>query len=246
MPKNLLEPEYQDAYNNWMADPSKTNTGAMLKAVNPVLDSAMRAYGGPSASSVTLKSQAKKMAIEAMGTYDPSKAPLTSHLMTRLQRLRRTAAQQRQIVRMPEQVALDQMQTEAAYKELEDDLGRPPSDKELANFTGLSVKRLEYIRSGTRPMAASTITQMTEEGGGGYDPSVKPMVEDDSAWLELVYDDIDETNQYIMERVLGMHGHKPHKPSQVARMLKISPAAVSHRMAQIQAKLDKRDELDMI
>jgi DNA-directed RNA polymerase specialized sigma subunit len=245
MPKNLLEPNFQTPYDNWLADPSKPNTGVMLKALNPVLDSAVRAYGGPSATSVTLRSRAKKLAVEALGSYDATKGPLKSHMMTRLQRLRRTAAQQRQIIRMPEQVALDQMQTEAAFKELEDSLGRPPSDIELADSTGLSVKRLAYIRGGSRPLATSTITRTTDEGGG-YDPQVTPVVADDSVWIELVYDDLEETNQYILERLLGLHGHKPHKPGEIAKLLKISPAAVSHRMAQIQTKLDKRDDLGML
>jgi len=242
---SLLEPDYFEPYNAWVADQSKTNTGALLKAVDPVINSAIRAYAGPSAGSPTIRAEARKMAIEAMHQYDPTKAPLQSHLMTRLQRIRRIAAQQRQVIRVPEQVALDQMQTEAAFKELEDKLGRPPSDMELADYTGLSVKRIEYIRNSQRPTATSTITRTTDEGGA-YDPSVKMLGESHDSWLEFVYDDLDETNQFIMERVLGMHGHEPHKPSEVAAMLKISPAAVSHRMAQIQAKLDKRDELDMM
>jgi len=243
--KSLLEPDFAEPYTAWSADPSKANTGAMLKAVDPVINSAIRAYAGPSAGSPTIRAEARKMAIEALGSYDPVKAPLQSHLMTRLQRLRRIAAQQRQVIRVPEQVALDQMQTEAAYKELEDKLGRPPSDMELANFTGLSVKRIEYIRNSQRPTATSTITRSTDEGGA-YDPSVTQIKPTHDSWMEFVYDDLDETNQFIMERVLGMHGHRQHKPSEVATMLKISPAAVSHRMAQIQSKLDKRDELEMM
>jgi hypothetical protein len=79
-----------------------------------------------------------------------------------------------------------------------------------------------------------------------YDPSVVSLGQEDDQWAELVYDDLDPTNQFIMERVLGMHGHEPTRPSAVAAQLKISPAAVSHRMVQIQAKLDKREQLEMM
>jgi DNA-directed RNA polymerase specialized sigma subunit len=246
MPKNLLEPDFQEPFAAWQQEPSPTNTGAMLRAVDPVINSAMRAYAGPSAKSVNLKAQAKMMAAEALSSYDPAKGPLKSHLMARLQRIRRVASQQRQVIRVPEQVALDQMQSEAAGKELEERLGRPPSDQELADFTGLSVKRLEYIRGSGRPLAESTITRPGEEGSGMYDPRVRQIQQDDDAWLELVYDDLDQTNQFIMERVLGMHGHEQTKPRQVAAMLKISPAAVSQRMAQIQQKVDQREALGML
>lgn len=246
MPKNMLESDYQVPYDAWRADPNPANTGVLLKAVDPVLKSAVRAYSGPSARSMNIKSQAKKMANEAFGSYDPAKGTLKSHLMSRLQRLRRVASQQRQIIRVPEQVALDQMRSDAATRELEENLGYPPSDQQLADFTGLSMKRLQYIRGSGRPLAESTINRIGEEGQGGYDPRVRPIEQNYDVWQEFIYDDIDETNQFIMERVLGMHGHKTTKPSQVAVMLKISPAAVSHRMAQIQKKLDKREELGML
>jgi len=245
MPKNQLEPAYQAPFDAWQLDPSKANTGALLKAVDPVINTALRSYGGPSAKSVTLKSQAKQLTVNAMRSYDPQRGPLKAHMMSRLQRLRRVAAKQRQIISVPEQVSLDQMRTEAAAKELEEKLYRPPSDQELADYTGLSQKRLEYIRGGRRPTAESTITRQSVEGGGAFDPRVQPIEEDHSEWLELVYTDLDETNQFIMERVLGMHGHKPQKPSAVATMLSVSPAAVSHRMAQIQRKLDQRETLGM-
>lgn len=246
MPKNMLETDFQQPFEAWKADPNPHNTSQLLTAVKPVLSSAVRAYAGPSARSANIKSQAKRMAAEAFNSYDPTKGTLKSHLMSRLQRIRRVASQQRQIIRVPEQVALDQMRSEAAARELEEKLGRPPSDIELADYTGLSMKRLQYIRGSTRPLAESTISRVGEEGQGGYDPRVRPLTESHDAWMEFVYDDLDETNQFIMERVLGMHGHQPTKPSQVAQMLKISPAAVSHRMAQIQQKLDQRDELGML
>ena len=246
MSSNLLEPNYQEVYTNWQREPSPAHTGALLKTVQPVINSAMRTYAGPSARSANVKSRAKLLTIDAMKSYDPARGPLKPHLMSRLQRLRRVAAQQRQIIQVPEQVALDQMRSDAAGKELEDKLGRPASDQELADFTGLSVKRLQYIRDSSRPLAESTITRMGDEGAGSYDPRVQKLTTSHNAWLELVYDDLDPTNQYIMERALGMHGHPAAKPSALAKQLKVSPAAISHRMAQIQTKIDKRDELGML
>ena len=246
MPRNLLEQDLQKPFEDWRREPSPTNTGQMLRAVDPIINTALRSYAGPSSKSVNLKSRAKMLAAEALSSYDQTKGPLKSHLMSRLQRLRRIASQQRQVIRVPEQVALDQMRSEAASKELEEKLGRPPSDQELADHTGLSSKRLAYIRGSGRPLAESTITRPGDDGAGSFDPRVRPLYQSDDAWVELVYDDLDQTNQFIMERVLGLHGHAPEKPSAVAVKLRISPAAVSHRMAQIQAKLDQRDDLGML
>jgi len=246
MPSSRLEPDFQEPFTAWQQDPSKENTTTMVTALDPVLRSAVRTYAGPSASSPTIKSHAKRLAIDALGSYDPAKGPMRSHMMSRLQRLRRVSARQRQIISMPEQVGLDQMLMTRATTELEDRLNRAPSDEELSNHTGLSAKRIQYIRTGMRPMATGTITRMGAEGTGGYDPSVQQLGEEPDSWAELVYSDLEPTNQFIMERVLGMHAHQQMRPGEVARLLKISPAAVSHRMAQIQQKLDRREELAMV
>lgn len=244
--KNLLEPDYADAYNAWKTDPNKENTRQILTTLEPVIGSALRSYGGPSASSPTLRSQAKLEILDALSSYDPEKAPLKPHLMSRLQRLRRTAAQQRQIVQVPEQVSMHQMQTEQATRELEDRLNRKPSDQELADYTGLSLKRLEYIRSGGRALAESTITRPGEEGAGQFDPAVTSMGTSADPWVELVYTDMDTTNQYIMEHALGLHGHPPMSNTDIAKALKISPAAVTHRQKHIQSRLDQRHELGVL
>lgn len=245
--KSQLEEQYAEPYEAWRRAPTPENAQVLLTALQPVTNSALRAFGGPSATSPTLKSQAKVLTLDALNSYDPDKAPLKAHMMSRLQRLRRVASQQRQVIRVPEQVAMDQMATDAAYKELEEQLGRSPSDNELADYTGLSLKRLQHIRTGVRPIAESTLMR-TGTGGetGQFEPNVQQLGARPDEWQELVYSDIDPINQTIMERVLGMHGRKPQKPSDVAKMLKISPAAVSHRMAVIQQKLDQRDQLGML
>lgn len=245
--KSLLEEQFAEPYNAWKRAPTPENTQQMLAALRPVTTTALRAFGGPSATSPTLRGHAKVLTLEALESYDPAKAPLKAHMLSRLQRLRRVASQQRQVIRVPEQVAMDQMASEAARKELEEQLAREPSDQELADYTGLSMKRLQHIRSGSRPVAESTLTRAgAGEEGGRFDPEVRQLGTRPDQWAELVYSDIDKTGQVIMERVLGLHGHAPQKPSEVAKRLKISPAAVSHRMAQIQKKLDQRDELGML
>jgi len=242
----MLEQSYQEPFTTWQSEQSPANMGVLLRAVDPVIKSAMRTYAGAGARSVNTKSQAKMMAADAFKSYDPARGKLKTHLMSRLQRLRRTAAQQRQIIGVPEQVSLDQTRSTEAANELEDRLGRKPSDSELADHTGLSMKRLGYIRSGGgRPVAESTISRMGAGGTGGYDPGVRDLGEKADPWVEFVYDDLESTNQFILERVLGLHGHKPMSPTQVAAALKISPPAVTYRMKHIQEKLDKREELGM-
>jgi DNA-directed RNA polymerase specialized sigma subunit len=235
-----LEPEYKDLYDSWKQAPDPANTGALLRALDPVFDNAIRAYAPDMRGSPTIKSKARQLAIGAFGSYDPKRGSLRSHMLTQLQRLRRVAGQSRQIIQMPEQVARDQMHLHTTTQQLHEKLGRPPSDKELADRTGLSLRRLEHIRRGVQPVPEGLVQRnLSSEEGDEFAPTVMGQTKDYTADLEFIYDDLGPTDQFIMENVLGMHGRKQITPSQVARKLGVSPASISHRTAGIQAKLDE-------
>ena len=231
-----LEPAYTPAYTAWQASPSPDTAGKLLEAVDPVVKSALRVYGGKSASSPTLRIKARSLAVDAFHSYDPQRASLKTHLMSHLRRLQRVAGQEQQIIRLPEAVAMQRKAAEEAGLRLEDTLGRPPSDQELTDELGISPKRLAYIRQGARPYTS------------GQSPVENAQVDNTThaAWLEFVHDSLAPRDQFILERVMGMHGQAPCSPSEVARHLKISTAAVSQRMKSIQEQLDSRDELKIL
>jgi RNA polymerase sigma factor (sigma-70 family) len=233
-----LEADYQPAYDAWKARPDPTTAGALVKAVGPVLDSAVRTYGGAQASK-TLRSRAKQIAVGAFDSYKPETGPLKPHLMSQLQGLRRRHAQQQQIISVPERVSLDRIRTEEAGTELEDQLGRMPSDNELADYTGISVKRLAHIRKAVKPLATGTLTNETPEGGGYLPESSVPGKNQNHQIAEFVMDDLNPTDQVVLQRMLGMNGLMPMSPSEIAGSLGISQSAISQRVLRIQAKLDE-------
>jgi DNA-directed RNA polymerase specialized sigma subunit len=238
-PPSKLEPEYKDLYTAWKTAPDKTNTGNMLRALNPVFDNAIRAYAPDMRGSPIIKSRARQLATDALQSYDESRGSMRSHMLTQLQRLRRIAGTTRQIIQTPEQVARDQMHLTSAAANLSDRYGRPPSDQELADHLGLSMRRIEYIRSGTRPIAEGSLQQAPTGDDDVYEPPVADLNRDHTADLEFIYDDLTPTDQYVMENIFGMHGLKPISASDVARKLGVSPASISHRTANIQKKLDE-------
>ena len=103
--ESLLEPSFGREYRMWQAKPSPATTGALVRRVQPVVDKAIASYvhGQPSPM---IRSKAKQLAIEAMQSYDPEKSKLQTHLLTRLQRLRRTAAKETQVIGMPERLMI--------------------------------------------------------------------------------------------------------------------------------------------
>lgn len=238
--ESLLEPEFHAPFHAWKADPSPRNAQSLLTAVDPVLRSALRTYGGAEPSPV-LRSHAKLLALDAAGRYDPSRAKLRTHLMTNLQGLRRVHARQTQIIGIPERVGLDLHRLHLAEQELSDTLGRSPADSELAEHTGLSLKRLAHVRKSRPGYAEGQLASRFEEGEPAFSPAV--VQGDDDEWIRFVHHDLHPIDQVILEHTIPMHGKRRLSKQRIAAKLRLSPGAVSQRAAKIQALLDKRSEL---
>jgi DNA-directed RNA polymerase specialized sigma subunit len=236
-----LETEYADAFGAWKQAQNPETNRNLLKAVDPVINTAVKSYGGPSQGSPMLRSQARRMALQAFQTYDPSRGGLKTHLLSQLQRLQRVGAQQAQIISVPEQVAADRRHLEETARELEIRQGRPPSDQALANTTGLSLKRIQYVRQGRPAIAEGQVLAGQPADQQQLPASQIPgQSRMEAGWNELVYHDLDEVNQTVYDYLTGAHGHEQLSTSDIARRLGITPSAVSQRAAAIQNLLDER------
>lgn len=243
MPDSMLEPEFESAFTAWKASPGPQTNSALLKAVSPVIDTALTTYAGKG-HSPTLRSHARSMALSAFKTYDPTRGRLRSHMLSSMQRLRRISAQEQQIISIPEAVSLDYQHLMEAEKDLADVNGRMPSDLELADRTGLSLKRIAHIRQSQLPVAEGT-TQLGVDGEGPQDVGVTIPGRQNKAWENFVYLDLGNTDRFIMDAALGRNGRRPMSVSQIAQALRITPSAVSQRAQKIQKLLDRPNRLGL-
>lgn len=236
-----LEAGTSDAFHTWKANPNPINSGALLKAVNPSIDAAVKSYGGSSVGSPTLRGHARRMALQAFQTYDPNRGSMHTHLLSQLQGLRRMAGKEQNIIAVPEQVSLDRASLLRSEQELADQLGRSPSDMELADHTGLSMKRLGYIRQAHTPVAEGSGAD--EYGNNDRASQQLGPQAADAAWQDFVYHDLGAIDQVIMDHTLGLRGRRRLQVQDIARKLGITAGAVSQRTAKIQEKLNERDAL---
>jgi len=242
--ESLLEEDFAPHFDAWKKTPTPENASNLLRVIDPVLQSAMRTYGGQGSTSPTLRSKAKMIALDSLQRYDPKKAKLRTHLMTNLQGLQRSAAEEAQAINVPERVRLDNVRLREASAELSDRLGREPSDAELSRHTGLSMRRLSHIRKAQPPLFEGALETFANDMGETEQAMPAVVQHDDNdAWLRFVHMDLEPQDQFIMESILGMNG-KPILPKGViARKLGLSPSAVSQRAARIQRVIDKRYDL---
>lgn len=237
--KSRLEPELAEPFTNWQKNPSKQTMGSLLQAAKPFMDRGIVANVGTQASP-GLRSAARKLTVQAFRDYDPNTAAFSTHLTSRLQGLRRIDRRQQNVLRVPERVELDRRFLYAKETELEDRLGRPPSTSELSDYSGLSLRRIEKIRRYRQPVAEGSLLAGYERNDGNGMPAVQRSNED--YVLRAVYDDLDETNQQILEWSLGLYGNQQLSNQQIANRLRLTPSAVTQRKAAIQKQLDQMSE----
>ena len=234
---DYLEPEYKDAYESWEQDNTPEGNATMLQAIDPIVQKGASMYGG--GQSPLTRSRARKLALQSLSNYDRNRSRLQSHLLNQMQGLRRTSHQQHTVIHVPERVMLDSHKLHRYTQELQDELGREPTDDELSNKVGVSLKRIKYVREWQPGLTTGQLSAADPEGS----PSINSSNKSHDAWLEVVYDSIPPMDQKIMEWSLGLHGHNQLSNKEIASKLSRSPGAISQRKAKIQQLIRQEETL---
>ena len=233
--------DFATVHQQWQKNQTPEMNTQMLSKVQPTIDTAISSYGGQSASPA-IKTRAKLMALKALQNFDPARGNVRTHLLSQMQSLRRMSAQEQNIISIPEQVGLDYQKLTESERSMQDRLSRDPTDNELADETGLSVRRIGKIRSFHQPLAeGTTVNENSEEHADGGDMASKipGQTSAQDAWINFVHGDLTPTNQLIMDMLLGRNGRKKTSVQEIARKLNITSGAVSQRAAKIQELLNK-------
>lgn len=233
--------DFDSVYGQWQTARTPDNNTKLLKTVQPIIDTALSSYVGTTPSP-SMRTRAKLMALKAMETYDPNRGNVKTHLLSQMQSLRRALAKENNIISLPEQVGLDFQRLTESENQLRDQLGRDPTDDEIADATNLSTRRIQKIRAFHQPVAESAT--ITENENDTYDGDIASSVPGannaHNAWLNFVYEDLGPTDRLIMDMTLGRNGKRRASGQEIAARLKLSPGAVSQRAAKIQAMIDRR------
>jgi RNA polymerase primary sigma factor len=226
-----LEP-VEEAYTRWAGDPTPGNLSTIVSSLDPTLNSEIQRYKGPKP---ILKTQAKQLAIKAVKSYDPaSPAKLRSWVVTNLQPLTRYGRSITTPMHASELAVRQAAEVESVRLKLVDDLGDNPTDEQLADEVGISVKRINRLRQLVRANVSEQ-SFASEEGGEVYDVAVKEVGTDPALTTaqQMVFASIDDRDKRIMELKTGYNGKHAIDNMTIAKRLGVSPAFVSQRSAKI-------------
>jgi DNA-directed RNA polymerase specialized sigma subunit len=232
-----------DMYATWAKTQDSSQMQAMLDQLNPDIDKAIYAYSGLNVGPA-VKTKAKLLAAKAIKKYTPnSGSSLRSWIYTQLQPLNRYS---RELA--PSPVPERAYQQISALKKFEADFyenkGRVPSDGELSDLTGMSVRQINKVRgldkrvlsegfmafTGPNPVTSQEITAAKNPG---FQKDV----------LDTMYSSFTPQEQVILEHKLGYNGKKILSNNDIAKRLRISAGRVSQLTNTIAARLDEYAQL---
>jgi DNA-directed RNA polymerase specialized sigma subunit len=215
--------------DRWRTYKSPKDANTLYTMLKPTITGAIKSYGG---GDYRLTVPAYRLAYDAIQTYDKTKGTdIKTHVHNHLKRLNRISAARSNIVHIPEGVAKDYNVVSKAIANFNDEYGRDPNDDELADITHISKKRLDKILSRTTNISGSEA--VTEEGG---DRVTHSGISEDT-YIDYLYSSSDNIDKKIIELTSGKGGKRIYSNIEVARRLRMTPAAVSQRMNKLRERM---------
>lgn len=211
-------------------------SGDVLKELQPTIDKAINNYGGADPG---LKTKARIIALDAVKSYDNTKgASLSTFVYGNLQKLLRERGERSNLTHLPENVAIIRNKIKDTIREWEIEHDEEPTVEQLADTTGLSIRRIDAVMN-YKPITPDSLT---------VSPEGDQLVGADSGraldlYSRVIYDELDDTDKKIYEWSTGFGKGTKLSGIEIARKLKMSPAAVSKRYIKISNKFSEGREL---
>lgn len=234
-----VEPEVQEQdlsalspYARWKVQQTPEALFEVTKSLTPTINSVLATYGAVGNPHVAAK--ARVVAAKAIQTYDPEQgASLPTWVSQQLRQLNREIRKSKQSVLIPDGVQLDGYSIFKAESEFEDEHGREPSVKELADLTHLSVKRITDVKNKLRPVVSDAAA--TSESGETFVQDSSSDFSKDAT--DYIYNDSDLTDQKLLEYTIGYGGADILDNKQIMKKLKLTPVQLTRRKARLSMRI---------
>jgi DNA-directed RNA polymerase specialized sigma subunit len=228
------------AYDTYAKNRTPENLRAVVDEHQSFIDGVLRnTIGTPSA---VVKTRADLLAADAIKKWDPSRGvPLKNYIGQSLMPMHRIAKQVTEIIGVPEQVRREAAALARAREELREALMREPSIEELADHTGIPMKRQRRIaRNPIWTKSEGSYAEALENGDDDAEDNLPGVAVDPRKEVhDYVYSDLDDVDKQIMSHRIGYRG-APVLPNHIiAAKVNLSPGAVSQRATRIQDRIEE-------
>lgn len=218
-------------YDSWKASGNPDDLAKVVDGLGGKIATHLHRYG--LGSDPMANSQARVYAAKAVKSYNPeSGASMETWLDRNMQQLSRFKRQRATAVKVPERIQLDSYTINKARVAFEEENGRDPDLDELADASGMTVKRLNDVTKSFRKMSGE------EPFEGNLAGSEMPDYAREA--LEVTWEEAGTLDRKIIEMKTGYGGKYPSmSANEVAARLNLSPVELSRRSARLASKIDE-------
>lgn len=222
-----------ELWNRWKANGERPeDLRPLLRSFRPMIRSKVNVYKGKvkMIPDSAIESEFQLRFVDALRSYDPSKGSLGTYVYRYLDKAKRFIVENQNIGRIPENRVYKIKQFSSARDELAEELGKPPSTKEISDKLGWSMAETGRMESELRN---DLLSQGFEEDPYALAPSKSEEV------LRLFKYELTGNEREVYEYLTG-HG-KPQTSStgDIARAMKIPDYQVSRLKNTIKKKLQR-------
>jgi len=202
----------------------------LLRSFGPLIRAKTNVYKGkvkmiPDAA---IEAEFQLRFVDALRSYDPEKGALGTYVYRYLDKAKRFIVENQNVGRIPENRVYRIKEFTSAREDLHEDLGRPPTVKEMADKLGWSNAEAERMDSELR---SDFLTQGFEEDPYALTPSKSEEV------LRLFKYELTGNEREVYEYLTGMGKPQTTSTGAIAKRLKMPDYKVSRLKSAIQKKL---------
>lgn len=204
----------------------------MVKQYDPLIATMVQRYTG-STPSPTVMQRARILAAQAIKSYQPSsKVPIQNWISHNLIKIKNVQKAMSDIISVPESLRREAAALQKAEEELRSKLNREPSYEELADYTGIPVKKQKRLRRGVFTVSESAFSAVDddtdEDSDAGFLGVSKRDLHNDA--LTYIYHDSDDIDKIILQHRFGYRNAPILQSQEIAKKVNLSPAAVTKRV----------------
>jgi len=216
-------------WREWKRNPTDINLQRVLDQLNPVVQRAVNQWSGTLARQA-LELEAKSLAREALETYRPTGgASLATHTANRLKKLSRLSYQHQNLARIPEYQLRKFHTFTSAQAQLQDELGRDPTEPELADQLSWSVPAVSAFQHSLRQEFIES----------GETPPIFDTSPGDNGIIDYIYYDLSPIQQKIFESTAGYRGTPQLNNTQLMKKLGLTQGQLSYQKRLVRDRIEK-------
>lgn len=204
----------------------------LLQSFKPLIAEKMKAYKGrvkliPDAA---IEAEFQLRFVEALDTFDPSKASLSTYIYRYLDKAKRFIAENQNVGRIPETRIYQIKKYQTAVSDLNEELSRPPTPVEISKKLGWPVAEVERMDSELRN---DLLSQGFEDDPYALTPSKSEEV------LRLFKYELSGQERVVYEYLTGYGKPRLESTGEIARKMGLQDYQISRYRDSIQKKLRK-------